>query len=241
VAPEGTKAQILRLLQGWGEGTVAHLAQALEMSPAAVRRHLDGLRAEALVDARPQRQAIGRPSFLFYTTERAEELTSAGYSRLLDRMFRGLLELRPEEVNGQPGKEVLGRVFEGVAERLAEQYGPQVAGETLEERVPQAIRVLRAEGILDHWDREQEGFRLTNSACPYRRAALATEQACSADRLAIQLLLGRPVEQVGRVVEGHPCCEYVVKQEVAQAHSREGPAPSELRRRGDRRRAVAVS
>jgi predicted ArsR family transcriptional regulator len=241
VAPEGTKGEILRLLQGWGEGTVAHLAQALDMSPAAVRRHLDGLRAEGLADARSQRQAVGRPSFLFYATDRAEELTSVGYSRLLNRMFRGLVELQPEEVSGQPGKEVLGRVFEGVAARLAEQYGPQVAGETLEERVPQATRVLQAEGILDHWDRRPEGFRLTNSACPYRRAALATEQACLADRLAIQLLLGRPVEQVGRVVEGHPFCEYVVKQEVAQAHSREGPAPSELRRRSARRRAVAVS
>ena len=241
MAPEGTKAQILRLLQGWGEATVTHLAQALDMSPAAVRRHLDGLRAEGLVDVRPQRQAIGRPSFLFHLTERAEELTSAGYSRLLDRMFRGLVELRPEKTSGQPGREVLGRVFEGVAERLAEQYRPQVAGETLEERVPQAIRALRVEGILDRWDRGPEGFRLTNTACPYRRAALATQQACSADRLAIQLLLGRPVEQVGRVVEGHPVCEYVVKQEVAQARSREGPAPSELRRRAVRRRAVAVS
>jgi DeoR family suf operon transcriptional repressor len=241
VAPEGTKAQILRLLQGRGEATVANLAQALDMSPAAVRRHLDGLRAGGLVDARPQRQAIGRPSFLFYPTEQAEELTSAGYSRLLGRMFRGLVELRPEEISGQPGKEVLGRVFEGVAERLAEQYGPQVAGETLEERVPQAIRVLRAEGILDRWDRGPEGFRLTNSACPYRRAALATDQACSADRLAIQLLLGRPVEQVGRVVEGHPFCEYVVRQEVAEAHNREGPRLSELRHRGGRRQAVAIS
>ena len=241
MAPEGTKAEILRLLQGWGEATVAHLAQALDMSPAAVRRHLDGLRAERLVDARPQRQAVGRPSFLFYATDRAEELTSAGYSRLLNRMFRGLVELRPDEVSGQPGRKLLGRVFEGVAEGVAEQYGPQVAGETLEERVPQATRALRAEGILDHWDRRPGGFRLTNSTCPYRRAALATEEACSADRLAIQLLLGRPVEQVGRVVEGHPFCEYVVTQEAAQARSRGGPARSELLRRSARRRAVALS
>lgn len=238
---ESTKAHILRLLQGWGEATVAQLVEALDLSPAAVRRHLDGLRAEGLVDVRPQRHAVGRPSFLFYPTERAEELFSVGYSRLLGRMFRGLSELRPEEVSGQPGKEVLGRVFEGVAERLAEQYGPQVAGETLEERVPQATRALRAEGILDRWDEGPEGFRLTNSACPYRRAALATEQACSADRLAIQLLLGRPVEQLRRVVEGHPYCEYVVKQEVARTQTREGPAPSDLRRRARRRRAVAVS
>jgi DeoR family suf operon transcriptional repressor len=241
VAPEGTKAQIIRLLQGWGEATVTHLAQALDMSPAAIRRHLDGLRAEGLVDARPQRQGVGRPSFLFYATERAEELTSAGYSRLLGRMFRGLVELRPEEISGQPGKEVLGRVFERVAEHLAEQYGPQVVGDTLEERVPQAVRVLQAEGILDRWDRGPEGFRLINSACPYRRAALATDQACSAGRLVIQLLLGWPVEQVGRVVEGHPFCEYVVKQEVAQSHNLKGPARSEMCRRGARRRATATN
>jgi DeoR family suf operon transcriptional repressor len=241
VAPEGTKAEILRLLQGWGEATVGHLARELNMSPGAVRRHLDGLRAEGLVDARPQRHSVGRPSFLFYPTERAEELTSAGYSRLVGRMFQGLLELRPQEISGQSGKEVLGHVFEGVAERLAEQYGPQVAGETIEERVPQAIRVLRAEGILDGWDNGPAGFRLTNSVCPYRRAALATSQACSADRLAIELLLGRPVEQVGRVVEGHPFCEYLVKQEVARAPVREGSGTGELRRRAGRRRALAVS
>lgn len=241
MAPGGTKGQMLRLLQACGEATVVQLAEALEMSPAAVRRHLDGLRAEGLVEARPQRQAVGRPSFLFYLTERAEEFSSTGYSRLLGRMFRGLAGLSPDEISGQPGEEVLGRVFEGVAEGLAEQYGPQVVGETLEERVSQATTALRPEGILDRWDQGPEGFRLINSSCPYRRAAQATEQACSADRLAIQLLLGRPVEQVGRVVEGHPWCEYVVKQEVAQARSREGPAPSGLRRKGVRRRTVSVA
>lgn len=240
MAPGGTKGQVLRLLHACGEATVARLAEALEMSPAAVRRHLDGLRAEGLVEARPQRKALGRPSFLFYLTERAEEFSSSGYSRLLDRMFRGLAGLSPQEINGQPGEEVLGRVFEGVAEGLAEQYGPQVVGETLKERVSQTTTALRPEGILDRWDQGPEGFRLTNSSCPYRRAALATEQACSADRLAIQLLLGRPVEQVGRVVDGHPWCEYVVRQEVAQSHSREGPAPSGPRRKGGGRRTVAV-
>jgi predicted ArsR family transcriptional regulator len=217
------------------------LAEALDMSSGAVRRHLDGLRAEGLVDARAQRQAVGRPSFLFYPTERAEEYSSTGYSRLLGRMFRGLLELSPKEVSGQPGSEVLGRVFVGVAESVAQKYGPFVAGETLEERVPQATRALQAEGILDRWDRAPEGFRLTNTACPYRRAALATDEACSADRLAIQLLLGRPVEQVGRVVQGHPCCEYLVKQEVVRARGREGPATGVVVRTARRRRAAVVS
>ncbi len=237
---EGTKARILRLLHGWGEGTVARLASALDMSPAAVRRHLDGLRAEGLVDARPQRQVIGRPSFLFYPTERAEEMFAAGYSRLLGRLFSGLLDLRPKEVSGRSGQEILSRVFEDVAARMAEQYRPQVGGETLGQRVPQAARALEAEGIVDGWAEGPEGFRLTNSACPYRRAALATGQACSADRLAIELLLGSPVEQVGRVVDGHPNCEYVVKQKEARGRTRRGPARGERRPVRSRRRALAA-
>lgn len=237
---EGTKARILRLLHGWGEGTVARLASALDMSPAAVRRHLDGLRADGLVDARPQRQVVGRPSFLFYPTEQAEEMFAAGYSRLLGRLFSGLLDLRPKEVSGRSGEEILGRVFEEVATRLAGEYRPQVGGDTLGERVPQAARALEAEGILDGWVEDPEGFRLTNSACPYRRAALATGQACSADRLAIELLLGSPVEQVGRVVDGHPYCEYVVRQEVARARSRRGPVRSGRRPVRSRRRGMAA-
>src|SRR3989337_2634003 len=43
---ESTKAQVVALLRSWNGGTAHQLASALGMSPAAVRRHLDGLRAE---------------------------------------------------------------------------------------------------------------------------------------------------------------------------------------------------
>jgi hypothetical protein len=99
-------------------------------------------------------------------------------------------------------------------------------GASLEEKVAQISEALKAEGILDTWTREADSFRLLNSSCPYRRAAEATTGPCRLDRLAIQLLLGVPVEQVGRVIEGHPYCEYVVRPRVVTRSTREGRAAS---------------
>jgi len=173
------------------------------------------------VDARAQRHLVGRPAFVFYLTEQGEEVSARGYSRLLGRMFRGLLEMERTEVGGRKGDEVLEKLFEEVAEQMARDHQPEVAGPTLEERIAQASRALRAEGILDSWDRVPEGYRLVNVVCPYRRAAQASDGPCHSDRLAIELLVGRPVEQVGVVVDGHPCCEYVVRAEEG------GGAPAE--------------
>lgn len=217
-----TRDRILILLRSKGEATVAELAEALELSPGGVRRHLDGLRAEGLVDARMLRGGVGRPSFAFFLTEQAEERTPASYSRLLSRMFQRLVELKESDLRGRDGLQVLASVFEGVAREVARDHRLEVEGPTLEQRVAQASRALQAEGILDRWGREADGYHLLNSTCPYRRAAQASPAPCQADRLAIELLLGAPVEQIGRLVDGSPCCEYVVR--VQAATTGEGPS-----------------
>ncbi len=208
---ETTRNQVLRLVRRHGEVTVAELATELDMSPASVRRHLDALRTDHLVDARPVRHSVGRPSYAYFATEAADEMTPARYSRLLSRIFTQMMDLGEEEVSGVDGPALLERVFEGVAQDVAQEHRPEVTGDTLEERVAQTSRALSEEGILDSWQRNEDGFRLVNSACPYRRAAMATGDACHSDHLAIQSLLGTPVEQVGTLARGQTCGEYIVR------------------------------
>ena len=62
-------------------------------------------------------------------------------------------------------------------------------------------------------DLDEDGrFRLLNVGCPYRSAAEGQHVACAADRRTIELLLGKPVEQVTTIVGGSPCCEYIVEK-----------------------------
>lgn len=206
-----TRHKVLEYIRQRGESTAAEVAAALDLSVPAARRHLDLLRAEGLVDVRVVRHGVGRPSFVFFLTEEAEELAPAGYTRLLTRVVDRLVHLTPDRVSGREGRDVLGQVFEGVALDVADAHRSEVTGVTLEERVEQVSEALRSEGIIDTWRRLDTGYVLANHACPYRRAALVTEDACRSDRLAIQLLLDAPVEQVGRIAAGDPCCEYVVR------------------------------
>ncbi len=207
---ESTREQVLHVLQARGGATVTALAEALGLGQASVRRHLDHLRVEGLVDVRLERHGVGRPAFVVYPTAEAEERTPAGYSRLLSRLYQGLRSLDETQVRGRDGAQVLGSVFEGVAKQVAREHEAEVASDSLEGRVAETSQALEREGIVDAWAKEEDGYHLTNSACPYRQAALVSQGPCELDRRAIELLVAAPVRQVSRIVDGQPACEYIV-------------------------------
>jgi predicted ArsR family transcriptional regulator len=208
---ESTRDQILRQIRGHREMTVAQLAETLQLSPQAVRRHLDGLRADALIDVKQVRHGVGRPALMFFVTERGEELGGRTYVQLLSRMFRHLEKLDAGKVSGASGKQVVEQVFSGIAEEVAADHRAEVRGETLDQRVEEASRALHQEGIVDGWERDGESFHLVNGDCPYLKLAEMSDAACSADRHSIELLVGAQVEQTRRIVDGAPCCEYIVR------------------------------
>jgi predicted ArsR family transcriptional regulator len=190
------------------EATVADISHDLDLNQANIRRHLEVLRAEGLVDVTIRRHEIGRPSYVYKLTERAEEM-SAHYPRLVNRMVRRLAS--------QPGSgPLLSQLFDGVAEDVAVAHRQEVTGATLGERVAETSTALKDEGIVDHWRKEADGFHLMNTSCPYRKAAEASDAPCHADHKVVESLLGMPVEQLSRIVDGHQMCEYVVR-EVAGA------------------------
>ncbi len=207
------------LLAARGEATVAEIAGELGMNQANIRRHFEVMRAETLVDVTMRRHEIGRPSYVYRLTERAEEM-SAHYPRLVNRMVRRIAAL-PDG-----GKELLSQVFEGVAEDIAGTYRSQVNGATVRERVMQTSEALKDEGIVDHWRRDDDGYHLMNTACPYRKAAELTDAPCRADHRTVELLVGAPVEQVSRMVDGQAMCEYVVRdiQQTVQTQGENGRA-----------------
>jgi len=200
------------LLSARGEATVADIADALDMNQANIRRHLEVMGSEGLVDIRLQRHEVGRPAYVYRLSERAMDL-AAQYPRLVNRLVKRLAAL-PDS------NPVLSQVFDGVADEVAGAYRSMVTGATVGERVAETSIALREEGIVDHWRKDADGFHLMNTNCPYRKAAEVTDAPCHADHKVVQLLVGAPVEQVSRIVDGQHVCEYVVRdalQETAEA------------------------
>ncbi|HXK33984.1 MAG TPA: ArsR family transcriptional regulator [Dehalococcoidia bacterium] len=200
---KSTRDQMRDLLAARGEATVGEIAAELGLNAANIRRHLEVMRAEGLVDIRIQRGPVGRPSYAYRLTERAEDL-NAHYPRLVNRLVKRLAALPESEP-------LLARAFEGVAEDVAGAYRPMVTGATVAERVAETSAALKEEGIVDHWRRDADGYHLMNTVCPYRKAAEVSDAPCHADHKVVQTLVGAPVEQVSRIVDGQHVCEYVVR------------------------------
>ncbi|MES4792582.1 MAG: hypothetical protein C4321_05965 [Chloroflexota bacterium] len=199
---QGTRDRILAYLVDHRGARAEELAEMFDISPAAVRRHLENLRADGLVDVRSVKQSTGRPYYAYFPTERAFGTVPPAYADLMARMLRGL-ERRPD---------VVAEVMANVAESLASRHRDEVPdGGAVEEIVARVTEVLRREGILEAWRMEADGIHLVNSTCPYHVAAEISDLPCEADRRAIELLLGRDVEQLNRIVDGAPCCEYLVR------------------------------
>ena len=204
----GTRERVLEFVIERRSVRVEDLAGALDITPAAVRRHLDNLRADGLVQSRAVKQATGRPYYAYYPTESAAGTIPAPYADLMERMLRS--------VSSQEG--VVAAVMTSVAEAMADRHRGEVQTDSdvrPEERVQQVTVSLKSEGILREWHTEADGLHLTNDSCPYRKAAEISTLPCESDRKAIELLLGLDVEQLNRIVDGSPMCEYLVRHSDA--------------------------
>jgi len=199
---QGTRERILEYICEHRGARAEELAEQFGITPAAVRRHVDNLRADGLVDARPVKQATGRPYHAYFPTDKATQTMPPAYADLLARMLRSLGEQ----------DEVISTVMASVAESLASRHRSDIPDSAaIEEVIAQVTASLKTEGILEAWRSEADGFHLVNSSCPYHKAAEISTLPCESDRKAIELLLGLDVEQLNRIVDGAPLCEYLVR------------------------------
>jgi predicted ArsR family transcriptional regulator len=213
---EQTRDAVIRLLQERGASTAADLAGEIGVSAGSIRRHMDIMVAEGLLDTELVRLQRGRPVTKYSLSEAGEEETSgASYSRLLGRIYPALSSMGRDEVSGLDGAELMNRIFDRVGASVAREHPPRVTSETFDERVQQVTAVLHEEGILELVEQREDIVVLRNSSCPVRSCAEGNHAMCDADRGAIEALLGLPVVQASTVASGADACEYVVRRPVA--------------------------
>ena len=198
--PRETRTSLLERVVQLGGATVATLSNEMGISDATVRRHLDRLEAEGLLQVEALRRGPGRPSYLYRATDQGVHTVRDHTPELAERLLGEMIRLRVPPM----------AISEALATQLANAHRDEVEAESLEERVDNVVTALRSEGILDRWERDGEVLQLVNNACPYLGAANTSSCVCEADRLAIEKLLGVEVEQTGRVVEGDDGCIYVI-------------------------------
>src|SRR5262249_55875853 len=93
-AERGTRARVARLILEHGPVTAAALGRQLGLTPAAVRRHLDALLAEGMIESRtaqPRGQrGRGRPAKVFAITDAGRSAFEHAYDDLAGSALRFL-------------------------------------------------------------------------------------------------------------------------------------------------------
>jgi DNA-binding MarR family transcriptional regulator len=101
VGDPSTRNRVARTILERGASTAAELADLLDLTAAAVRRHLDALTAEGMLEAREQQvrgvRGRGRPAKVFALTDRGRDEFDQAYDDLALQALRFLAVQGGEE------------------------------------------------------------------------------------------------------------------------------------------------
>jgi predicted ArsR family transcriptional regulator len=197
---ESPAGKILAHLQRHGEATVKDFEDLLGISTTAVREHLTHLQAKNLVTTRLVRRGPGRPRALYFLTGAAQELFPKEYDTLTNMLLR--------ELTSREGPDRLQVLLDAVGARLADEYGGQVVGADLPERLATLREALERRGIPVELLPEGDSFKVF--ACPYLDVAQEHAGVCSMERHMVEQVLGEQVILEGTIREGRRSCHFTV-------------------------------
>ena len=201
--PEGTKHDIMnRLLRQ--ELSAQSLAESLGVSAAAVRQHLDTLKALGLVVRRKVVTQPSRPTYLYRLSPHGIEAFPKRYDLLLSLLIDAMLE--------RQGPHAVSDVVAAAARRLADRVRPRFGA--LDERRRWDLLVSWLEEELA-WraDVAQEAGarRITIHHCPFHEVSRHEPAVCGVFfRTLVQALYGDVGVEHIPAPGGPACCSLVI-------------------------------
>ena len=192
---QSTRARIVELLRTDGGATVDDITHALALAPATVRRHLDVLLRDGLVEMRSERVPLGRPHFVFRLTESGQEALPRHQMHLVVALLQSILALTPDDTRGRSGREVAPLVFDRLVDHLVADCRPVVTAPDLDRRVEQALEVLSDAGLEFDLATCDEGFIVQGGNCLCSRLLPGLGE-CGHELDVLAGLLGASVERM---------------------------------------------
>jgi predicted ArsR family transcriptional regulator len=201
----GTRARIARLILENGPATAAGLSGRLGLTPAAVRRHLDNLLAEGMIEAREARcygsRGRGRPARLFAITDAGRSAFEHAYDDLATSALRFLAETA--------GPDAVAEFARRKVADLERRYRPVVDAAPPGRRVQALAEALSADGYAASAGAAPAaggGEELCQHHCPVAHVAAEFPQLCEAETEAFGRLLGTPVQRLATISRGDGIC-----------------------------------
>lgn len=198
-----TRNRVVRSILDHGPSTVADLAGRLGLTQAAVRRHLDSLVGENVVEAREKRvygtRTRGRPAKVFALTDCGRDALDQSYDSLAVEALRWI------ERNAG-GEAAVAAFARDRIESQAGAYREAVEAVEPERRAEALAKALTADGYAATARNAPVGEQLCQHHCPVAHVAEQYPQLCEAETEFFSRLLGTHVQRLATIAHGDGVC-----------------------------------
>ena len=190
-----TRERVATTIMESGPSTAAALADRLGLTPAAVRRHLDQLLADGVLEAREPRmrgpRGRGRPAKVFVITDAGRDHFGHAYDALAADALRFVHQSGGDDaVSAFARKRLAG--FEERVRPLMEAAKPEDRASILAE----ALTV----------DAAASGEQICQHHCPVAHVAGEFPHLCEAETEMFSRLLGTHVQRLATIANGDGVC-----------------------------------
>lgn len=219
-----TRDRVLRVVSQEGPATIPALVERLGLTETAVRRHVDRLHADGLVEGRdaagPRRR--GRPARAWVLTEAGHRALVSDYDHLAGEALRFLRRTGGDDAVAAFAEQRVALL----EERLA---GPvDAAGTDPRDRADALVRALSGEGYsasarpvgTPGASSALTGVQLCQGHCPVQHVASEFPELCEAETEAFSRLLGVHVQRLATLAHGDHVCTTFVPTPTTERPSR---------------------
>jgi DeoR family suf operon transcriptional repressor len=228
-----TKQDILEYLLKHSEASALELAEALKVSPQAIRRHLKDLEVDDLIvyfaasvgkknqnhdEERGEVRGMGRPQHIYRLSQRGRDRIRRANEEQGDSYGHfavSLLDTIAETV----GRDQFSTILQKQWERKALEYRERVGDGSLLQRLAVLVELRKAEGYMTecHAVETQEtstnpGFIIAEHNCAISNVAESFPSVCGHElEMFAAILPDCMVERTHWMINGEPRCGYLVR------------------------------
>lgn len=203
-----TRDAVARLVQQSGPLTAAALAERLQLSPAAIRRHLDALVADgSFAEVQPRVSALrprgrGRPARTYALTDAGRAKFGHAYDDLASTALRYLRDTG--------GDAAVLAFAEHRARTLAARIEARLDSDRTGIGTPQqatlVAEVLTEEGYAASAAPAGQGTQICQHHCPVAHVAAEFPELCEAETRALAEAMGTYVQRLATIAHGDGVC-----------------------------------
>lgn len=197
-----TRRRVAQSILEHGASTATDVAERLSLTPAGVRRHLDHLEANGLVESRAERvvgqRRRGRPARVFVLTDAGRDTFDHSYDDLAAQALRFL-----RETGGSDAVKAFARKRLSDLER---RYGALMAAASPDQRAAVLAKALSDDGFAASISETSTGDQICQHHCPVAHVAGEFPQLCEAETELFAELLDTHVQRLATIAHGDGVC-----------------------------------